>query len=126
VKLAINLPLAVYWQTLGEALTLCRSLGLDEARLVDVIGDSSAGPNVLKNRAEVVAKALSGEPVPGTFDIDGMRKDLKTMLAEAEGLGADLPITKAALACYEESAAAGLGGQDGARQSAFWRDRTED
>ena len=91
-----------------------------------MIGDSSAGPNVLKNRPEVVAKALSGEKVPGTFDIDGMRKDLKTMLAEAEGLGADLPITKAALACYEESAAAGLGGQDGARQSAFWRDRVDD
>ncbi len=126
VKLAINLPLAVYWQTLGEALSLCRSLGLDEARLVDMIGDSSAGPNVLKNRPEVVAKALSGEKVPGTFDIDGMRKDLKTMLAEAEGLGADLPITKAAPACYEESAAAGLGGQDGARQSAFWRDRLDD
>jgi len=126
VKLAINLPLAVYWQTLGEALTLCRSLGLDDARLVDIIGDSSAGPNVLKNRPQVVAKALSGDQVPGTFDIDGMRKDLTVMLAEADGLGADLPITKAALACYEESAAAGLGGQDGARQSAFWRDRTED
>ncbi len=125
VKLAINLPLAVYWQTLGEALSLCRSLGLDQARLVDMIGDSSAGPNVLKNRADVVARALSGEKVPGTFDIDGMRKDLKTMLAEAEGLGTDLPITKAALACYEESAAAGLGSFDGAQQSAFWRDRTD-
>jgi 3-hydroxyisobutyrate dehydrogenase len=126
VKLAINLPLAVYWQTLGEALALCRSLGLDAARLVDIFGDSSAGPNVLKNRPEVVAKALNGEEVPGTFDIDGMRKDLSTMLAEAEGLGADLPITKAALACYEESAAAGLGGLDGAQQSAFWRDRAGD
>lgn len=125
VKLAINLPLAVYWQTLGEALSLCRSLGLDQARLVDMIGDSSAGPNVLKNRADVVARALSGEKVPGTFDIDGMRKDLKTMLAEAEGLGTDLPITEAALACYEESAAAGLGSFDGAQQSAFWRDRTD-
>lgn len=125
VKLAINLPLAVYWQTLGEALALCHSLGLDEARLVDMIGDSSAGPNVLKNRPEVVAKALSGEKVPGTFDIDGMRKDLNTMLAEAESLGADLPVTKAALACYEESASAGLGGQDGARQSAFWRERAK-
>lgn len=126
MKLAINLPLAVYWQTLGEALSLCRSLGLDEARLVNMIGDSSAGPNVLKNRPQVVAKALSGEQVPGTFDIDGMRKDLKIMLAEAKGLGADLPITKAALSCYEESSTAGLGGQDGARQSAFWRDRVDD
>lgn len=123
-KLAINLPLAVYWQTLGEALTLCRSLGLDGARLVDIFADSSGGPNVLKSRPQVVAKALGGEQVPGTFDIDGMRKDLNSMLAEAEGLGADLPVTRAALACYDESAAAGLGGLDGAQQSAFWRDRS--
>lgn len=90
VKLAINLPLAIYWQTFGEALALCRSLRLDEARLVDMFAYSSAGPNVLRNRPEVVAKALGGERVPATFDIDGMLKDLKTMLAEAKGLGTSL------------------------------------
>ena len=31
VKLAINLPLAVYWQALGEAMILCQGLGVDEA-----------------------------------------------------------------------------------------------
>ncbi|MGI9508895.1 MAG: NAD(P)-dependent oxidoreductase [Geminicoccaceae bacterium] len=123
VKLAINLPLAVYWQALGEAMTLCRDLGVDEARMVDIFADSSAGPNVLKNRAALVAKALGGEQVPGTFDIDGLRKDLRTMLAEAKGLDADLPVTEATLACYDESAKAGLGSLDGAQQSAFWRDR---
>jgi 3-hydroxyisobutyrate dehydrogenase len=29
MKLAINLPLLVYWQALGEALLLCKPLGLD-------------------------------------------------------------------------------------------------
>lgn len=124
VKLAINLPLAVYWQALGEAMSLCRDLGVDEARMVDIFADSSAGPNVLKNRAALVAKALGGEQVPGTFDIDGLRKDLRTMLAEAKGLGAELPVTEATLACYDQSAEAGLGSLDGAQQSAFWRDRS--
>lgn len=126
VKLAINLPLAVYWQALGEAMTLCRDLGIDPTRMIDIVADSSAGPNVLKNRAALVAKALSGEQVPGTFDIDGLRKDLRTMLAEAEGLGATLPVTEATLACYDQSAKAGLGNLDGAQQSAFWRDHQGD
>ena len=123
VKLAINLPLAVYWQALGEALALCRDVGVDEARMVDIFADSSAGPNVLKNRAALVAKALGGEQVAGTFDIDGLRKDLRTMLAEAEGLGAELPVTATTLACYDKSADAGLGGLDGAQQAAFWSGR---
>ncbi|MGI9433609.1 MAG: NAD(P)-dependent oxidoreductase [Geminicoccaceae bacterium] len=125
VKLAINLPLAVYWQALGEAMTLCRDLGVDAARMVDIFADSSAGPNVMKSRAALVAKALSGQQLPGTFDIDGLRKDLRTMLAEAKGLGAELPVTEATLACYDQSAMAGLGSLDGAQQSAFWRDRTK-
>ena len=123
VKLAINLPLAVYWQALGEAVSLCRDVGLDEARMVDIFADSSAGPNVLKNRVALVAKALGGEQVPGTFDIDGLRKDLRTMLEEAEGLGAELPVTAATLACYDRSADAGLGSLDGAQQAAFWSGR---
>lgn len=123
VKLAINLPLAVYWQALGEALALCRKAGLDGERLTSLFADSSAGPNVLKNRAALVAKAIDGEPVPGTFDIDGMRKDLRTMLAEAAALGTTLPVAAATLAAYDEGAAAGLGELDGANQSRFWADR---
>lgn len=122
MKLAINLPLAVYWQALGEALALCRSLGLDGARLADIFGDTSGGANVMKVRGPALAEALDGAQVPGTFDIDGLRKDLAAMLAEAADLGVDLPVTGAALAAYERAAAAGLGGFDGPQQSAFWRD----
>src|SRR5271165_6095944 len=48
MKLTINLPLLVYWQALGEALALCRPLGIDPARLMDLLADTSGGPNVLK------------------------------------------------------------------------------
>jgi 3-hydroxyisobutyrate dehydrogenase len=35
VKLAINLPLLVYWQALGESLTICKPLDLPADRLID-------------------------------------------------------------------------------------------
>jgi 3-hydroxyisobutyrate dehydrogenase len=123
LKLAINLPLAVYWQALGEALALCREVGLDGAAIADLFADSSAGPNVLRNRAAVVAKALDGEPVPGTFDVDQMRKDLRTMLEQASTLGTELPVAQAALGALDLGSAAGLGDRDGAVQSAFWASR---
>src|SRR6266849_4970938 len=48
MKLAINLPLMVFWQAFGEALSLCEPLGIDPARLMDIFADTSGGPNVLK------------------------------------------------------------------------------
>jgi 3-hydroxyisobutyrate dehydrogenase len=45
MKLAINLPLMVYWQTLGEALSLVEPLGLDPKRVIDIFADTSGGPN---------------------------------------------------------------------------------
>ncbi len=120
IKLAINLPLAVYWQVLGEALTLCRGTGLDGAELMAIFTDTSGAPTALRNRPELVSRALAGEQVTGGFDIDGIRKDLRTMIAEASALGARLPMTETALAAFDESSAAGLGRFDGAQQVAFW------
>src|SRR5207302_8615658 len=79
MKLAINLPLLVFWQAFGEALALVRPLGLDAARLVDIFADTSGGPNVLKGRAAALTAALQGKDVgPITFDVAPMRKDLRT------------------------------------------------
>ncbi len=113
MKLAINLPLLVFWQAFGEALALCRSLGLDSARIVDIFADTSGGPNVLKGRGAVLAAALQGKDTgPITVDIDAMRKDLRTMVEEAESLGTSLPVTSRALQCYDEASRAGLGRGD--------------
>ncbi len=113
MKLAINLPLLVFWQAFGEALALCRPLGLDAARLVDIFTDTSGGPNVLKNRGPALAAAIQGK-APGhiTVDIDAMRKDLRTMVEEARSLGTTLPVTSSALQCYDEASRAGLGKGD--------------
>ena len=113
MKLAINLPLLVYWQALGEALLLIKSLGLDPARVMDILADTSGGPNVLKARGPAVVQALKGEQVsPVTFDVDSIRKDLRTMLEEGRALGAELPVTAQALACFDEASQDGLGAND--------------
>lgn len=124
MKLAINLPLAVYWQVMGEALTLCRGLGLDGARVADIFADTSGTPTALRNRAEVVARVLSGEEVTSTVDVGTLHKDLGIMLAAGEGLGARMPASRAAKAAYDEGLAAGIGPFDGSSQAAFWRDNS--
>jgi 3-hydroxyisobutyrate dehydrogenase len=121
MKLAINLPLALYWQALGEALALVRHLGADPALLVDILADSSGGSNALRSRAAVVAKVMAGESAgAATFDMDGMRKDLRTMIEEARARGFGLPLAERTLAVYDEASAAGWGQVDGAEIPAFW------
>jgi len=121
MKLAINLPLLVYWQVLGEALSLIQPLGLDPARVMDIIADTSGGPNMLKNRAPAIAKTLKGEDVgPPTMDINLVCKDIRTMLAEAKSLGVNLPVSERALEVFDQAAAAGMGTSDAVKMPAHW------
>ncbi len=121
MKLAINLPLLVFYQAFGEALTLCRHLGHDPAFLVDLFADTSGGPNVLRARGPAIALALSGgDPQPRTFDVDLIRKDLRTMLEEARAGGADLPVTARALEVYNGASAEGWGERDAATLPSYW------
>ncbi len=122
-KLAINLPLNIYWQALGEAFSLCRQHGVDPARMAELFSDTSGGTNVMRLRHGAVAQALKGEKVVGTFDIDSIRKDLRTMLEEGKNLGVEMPLTAQTLACYDEASKAGLGANDPANETAHWAAR---
>jgi 3-hydroxyisobutyrate dehydrogenase len=124
MKLALNLPLLVYYQALAEAYMLCRHLKLDNKWLMEFLSDTSGGPNVLKNRGPAIAAALEGRDTGApTFDIDLVRKDLSTMLAEARARGASLPLVERALAVYDEAAKDGWGKRDGAWLPAYWPNR---
>lgn len=119
MKLAINLPLAIYWQACGEALTLCKPLGIDPAKLVEIFTETSGGPNVLKTRGPALIGALNGTPpVAVTFDIDSIRKDMRTTLEEAQALGRNLPLAQLAAACYDEASRRGLGAADAVMMTA--------
>ena len=123
MKLAINLPLLVYYQALGEALSLARPLGLEPARVLDIFADTSGAPNMLKSRAASIATQLGGGEVPPTVDVDNVRKDLRTMLDEARALGVALPVTARALDCFDRASRDGIGAADCTKLPAYWVER---
>lgn len=121
LKLAINLPLLVYWQALGEALSLAQKSGLKADKIMDILSDTSGTPTILKMRAPAVVAALEGKHAdPAHFNIDSIRKDLRTMIEEADNLGYPLPTTKAALEAFNAASSAGLGDADGTQLAAWW------
>jgi 3-hydroxyisobutyrate dehydrogenase len=126
LKLAINLPLLVAYQALGEAYVLCRHVGLSPQALMELFADTSGAPNILKVRGPAVAEALGGAPgIAATFDVDSIRKDLRTMLAEAKVLGAELPLVERTLAIFDAAAGQGWGGRDGSALPSYWSRRMQ-
>lgn len=114
MKLAVNLPLAIYWHTLGESLRLLRGMEIDPELAISLIADSSAGPAVLKNRAAIVVETLRGKDQPGTFDLAGLAKDLRLAIEVVRGEGAELTLGEAALRGYEAALSPANAGCDGA------------
>ncbi len=121
MKLAINLPLMVYWQTLSEALSLLQPLGLDPARVLDILADTSGGPNMLKTRGPMIAKALAGS-ADGSVSVDlaTMRKDLRAMLAQAALGQLRLPLAALTLQSIEQASAQGLAAADCSQLPVWW------
>jgi 3-hydroxyisobutyrate dehydrogenase len=121
MKLAVNLPLLVYWQALGEALTICKPLNLPADRLIDILSDTAGTPTAMKGRGASIAKVLGGEPMgPTAFAVSAAKKDLATAVAFGKSIHATLPVTASALACFEEAEAAGLGDADATAVPVHW------
>jgi 3-hydroxyisobutyrate dehydrogenase len=126
MKLAVNLPLLVYWQALGEALTICKPLNLPADRLIDILTDTSGAPTAMKGRGSAIAKVLGGAPLGETaFGLNAAKKDLATAVQFASTIHAELPVTASAVACYEEAEAAGLGDADATAISTRWPQRAK-
>ena len=126
MKLAVNLPLLVYWQALGEALTICKPLNLPADRLIDILADTSGAPAAMKGRGPAIAKVLGGAALGETaFGLSAAKKDLATAAQFASTLNAELPVTASAVTCYEEAEAAGLGDADATAISTRWTQRVK-
>jgi 3-hydroxyisobutyrate dehydrogenase len=124
LKLAVNLPLLVYWQALGEALTICKPLNLPADRLIDILSDTAGAPTAMKARSANIAKALAGEPMgEAAFGLSAAKKDLATAVQFAASIHTTLPVAASALACFEEAEAAGLGDADATAASVRWPQR---
>ena len=122
MKLAINLPLLVFWQSFGEALALVKPLGLTPQRMIDIFSDTSGAPGTLRTRGPAIVANLNGDKsAPVTIHVDGVRKDLRTMVAEAASHGVTLPVTAQALQVFDQASADGLGDADVVNLPAYWR-----
>ncbi len=125
LKLAVNLPLLVYWQALGESLAICKPLNLPAERLIDILSDTAGAPAAMKGRGAVIAKVLGGAPLGETaFGITAAKKDLATAVQFATSIHAELPVAASALACFEEAEAAGLGEADATTVAVHWTRRS--
>ena len=121
MKLAINLPLLVYWHTFAEALSLIHPLGVDPQRVVDIFSETSGGPNLLKNRGAFIAQSLiDGKSDAVNVTLNTVIKDLNAMRTHAQTLDRKLPLTELAMANFEASAKSGLGDADAAEHLVRW------
>lgn len=108
MKLVLNMPMAIYWQALAEALTIGVRTGLDLPQMLDLIADSPAGIGALPMKIP----AILGQPGEVAFDVTGVRKDLLAMTTTATLLGVPAPSGAAALASFAAATAAGWGERD--------------
>lgn len=121
MKLAVNLPLMVYWQTLSEALSLVEPLGLDPQRVIDILSDSSGGPNMLKVRGAMLAQTLKQKKSDAvTVNVATMRKDMRTMIAQGQRTHREMPLTALALQKFNEAAQSGLDEKDCSELPVWW------
>jgi 3-hydroxyisobutyrate dehydrogenase len=124
LKLAVNLPLMIYWQALGEQLAMCRPLDIDPAELLDFLSETSGAATVLKQRMPGIAAKLKKVPSNiATFSLENGIKDVKAMLAEGKRRGLDLPLLQQTLACYEEARNKTSGSEEVSSVAAYWANR---
>lgn len=114
VKLAMNLPLIVYFQVMSESLRLVDHLKLDPHLIVSLLAESSGGPNFLRAKGETIAQGLAGGDLPpAQATVAVFNKDLQIMLDEAKALGLRLPAVSTALTEYRKIEAEHPGDIDG-------------
>jgi 3-hydroxyisobutyrate dehydrogenase len=121
MKLAVNLPLQVYWEALGEALSLADAAGIDIAQAGSILEDTSGTIKVAPMRIPWIVETLGGRIHEDVgFSVDGMAKDLRLMCDFAAENGFEVPACAAAKAGFDGAAADGWGQRDGALTAA-WR-----
>ncbi|MEM9256835.1 MAG: NAD(P)-dependent oxidoreductase [Pseudomonadota bacterium] len=89
-KMVNQICIAGIVQGLAEAMTFSESAGLDTAAVIEVISQGAAQSWQMENRSTTM---LAGHYEHG-FAVDWMRKDLAMVLAQADAMALDLPVTR--------------------------------
>jgi len=113
MKLAINLPLMVYWGAVGEAIGLALGQGIDPALAVDILADSSGAIGAAKKRLPPIHTLIDqGNPGGVSLSLVNGIKDMTLMEALAASHGLDSPVVSAARAKAEAASAGGWAALD--------------
>lgn len=108
MKLVLNLPLASYWRSLGEALALGTAYGLDERMMLAQIVDSKAAIGALASKLAMIQNEESAVE----FDLTGLCKDMCAMNRSAADAGMSLPGLSTALEAATRAVESGWGEKD--------------
>lgn len=108
MKLVLNLPMAIYWQGLAEALALGSQFGLELRTMLELLVDSQVAIGALRPKVP----AILGEAGEVAFDVTGVRKDLLAMIETGQSLGVPMPAASAALGSFMAATASGIGHDD--------------
>jgi 3-hydroxyisobutyrate dehydrogenase len=108
MKLVLNMPMAIFWASLAEAMAMGSQFGLDRAQMLEVFLDSPVALPALRMKAPL----LLGSEQEVAFDVTGVRKDLLAMVATGQDAGVPMPAGSAALGLFTAATAAGYGGRD--------------
>ena len=98
MKLAINLPLMVYWGALGEAVALLGRQNVDVKQAFDILTDSSGAVGPAEARqGPIIDLIKNGQAGVSNFAIDQAIKDMNLTKSHAGQCGFECPTITAAL-----------------------------
>ena len=108
MKLAVNLPVMVYWSALGEALGIAMAQGVDPGRALDILGDSSGAIGAAKKRIPPIHEMIrTGDPGTVSFTLTNAIKDMRLMTDVAQSVGHPHAVITSVLAKAEAAASGG-------------------
>lgn len=117
VKLAVNLTMAAYLQSLAEALAITDHYEVSLDVMLNVLLEAPTSNGWLKSKM----KALQGEKSEITLDIDTLRKDVIDAIATGAAAGIPMPVGGGIAASLAAASANGWGTRDLAELPAFFR-----
>jgi 3-hydroxyisobutyrate dehydrogenase len=109
MKLVLNMLMGVQMPALAEALVFGEAAGLPREAMLKLINGSGYSSPVMNFRCAFIEQRSFEK---AAFRLKLMRKDMKLMLAESQGLSVPLPVSEAAYAMLTAATQQGLGELD--------------
>ncbi len=117
VKLAVNLTMAAYLQSLAEALAITDHYEVSLDVMLRVLLEAPTSNGWLKSKM----KALQGEKADTSLDIETLRKDVVDAVATGAAAGIPMPLGGGVATSLAAASANGWGTRDLAELPAFFR-----